>query len=156
MLEPQKIDGTTLETYKMVVFIFSISDKDVLEMPFLTISNADVDFQAQDLQWRCYTTGNVLLTTRQVKLIGRKEFVVAALDLEYKAFVIHIAALNVDSGDKMHLLKKAQIAYLKADEAYTKVLSKYANFADVFSPKLAVELPKYTRINNYAIKLVDD
>ncbi len=64
----QKIDITTLETYEMVVSIFSVSDKDgrerffeesflladvksdiVLQMPFLTISNADVDFQARDL-----------------------------------------------------------------------------------------------------------
>ncbi len=53
----------------MVVSIFSVSDKDdrercfqesflladvkpdiILEIPFLTMSNADVDFQAQDLQ----------------------------------------------------------------------------------------------------------
>ncbi len=59
----QKINGTTLETYGMVVSTFSISDKDgrerffeesflladvmldiVLGMPFLTMSNADVDF----------------------------------------------------------------------------------------------------------------
>ncbi len=65
----QKIDGTTLKTYGIVVFIFSVLDKDsrerffeecflladikadiVLEMPFLTMSNDDVDFQAQDLQ----------------------------------------------------------------------------------------------------------
>ncbi len=64
-VKAQKIDGTTLETYKMVVSICSISDKDgrerffeesflladvkpdiVLGMPFLTMSNADVDFQA--------------------------------------------------------------------------------------------------------------
>ncbi len=56
----------------------------------------------------------------------------------------------------MYPLKRAQIAHLKADEAPTEVLSKYADFADVFSPKLAAELPEYTRINNYAIELVDD
>ena len=61
----QKIDGTTLETYGMVVSTFSLLDKDsrerffeesflladvkpdtVLGMPFLTMSNADIDFQA--------------------------------------------------------------------------------------------------------------
>ncbi len=42
------------------------------------------------------------------------------------------------------------------DETPTKVLSKYADFADVFSPKLATELPEHTGINNHAIKLVDD
>ena len=65
----QKIDGTTLETYGMVVSTFSMSDKNgterffeksfpltevnleiVFEIPFLTMSNANVDFQAQDLQ----------------------------------------------------------------------------------------------------------
>ena len=56
----------------------------------------------------------------------------------------------------MHSSKKAQIAHLKADEALTKVPSKYVDFADVFSSKLAAELPEHTEINNYAIKLVDD
>ncbi len=65
----QKIDGTILETYRMVVSTFSVSNKDgkesffeesflladvrpdvVLGMPFLTMNNADVNFQARDLQ----------------------------------------------------------------------------------------------------------
>ncbi len=65
----QKIDGTILETYGMIVSTFSISDKDgkerffeesfllidvkpdiVLGMPFLTMSNADINFQARNLQ----------------------------------------------------------------------------------------------------------
>ncbi len=37
-----------------------------------------------------------------------------------------------------------------------EVFSKYANFADVFSLKLAIELLKHTSINNHTIKLVDD
>ncbi len=110
----QKIDGTTLETYRMVVSTFSV-DKDekerffeesfllsdvspdiVLEMPFLTMSNANIDFQARDLQWRSYTTKEVLSTTRRVKLIGKKEFAVAALDQEHEVFVVHVAAFSVD------------------------------------------------------------
>ncbi len=42
------------------------------------------------------------------------------------------------------------------DEALIKVPSEYANFVDVFLPKLATELPKYIGINDHAIKLVDD
>ncbi len=53
-------------------------------------------------------------------------------------------------------LKKAQIAYLKGNEALTKVLNKYINFADVFLPKLVAEYPKHLGINNHTIKLVDD
>ncbi len=64
----QKIDGTTLETHRMVVSTFFVSDKDgrerffeesfllakikpdvMLGIPFLTMSNNDVDFQAWDL-----------------------------------------------------------------------------------------------------------
>ncbi len=56
----------------------------------------------------------------------------------------------------MHPSRRAQIAHLKADEAPTKVLSKYADFADVFSPKLAAKLPEHIGINNHAIKFVDD
>ena len=56
----------------------------------------------------------------------------------------------------MYPSKRAQIAYLKADEVPTKVSSKYANFVDVFSPNLAEKLFKYMEINNYAIELVDD
>ena len=42
------------------------------------------------------------------------------------------------------------------DKAPIKILSKDAYFADIFSLKLAVEYSKYTKINNYIIKLVDD
>ena len=56
----------------------------------------------------------------------------------------------------MHPSKRAQIAYLKLDKAPTKIFSKYANFANVFSPKLATELPEHTEINDYAIELVNN
>lgn len=52
--------------------------------------------------------------------------------MKYENFVVYIAALTVDLGDKIHPLKKTQIAYLKADEASTKVFSKYIDFVDVF------------------------
>ncbi len=159
----------------MVVSTFSVLNKDcrgrffeesflladimpdiVFGMFFLTMSNADVDFQAWDLQWRSNTTGNVLPTTRRVKLIGKKEFTTVALDPEHQAFVVHIAALSVNSGDEVHPSRRTQIAHLKVDEAPSKVSSEYANFADVFSPKLAIKLPEYTGINNHTIELVDD
>ncbi len=59
-------------------------------------------------------------------------------------------------GDEIHPSKKTQIAHLKADEAPYKVFGKYTDFADIFSPKLAAELPKHIEINNYAIELLDD
>ncbi len=79
----------------------------VLKMPFLTISNPDIDFQARDLQWRPYITGNIFLTTRKVELIGKKEFAAAVFDLEYKAFVIYVTALGVDLDGKIYPWNKA-------------------------------------------------
>ena len=110
----------------MIVSTFSVLDKDgrerffeesfllanvspdiVLEMPFLTMSNVDVNFQARDLQWRFYITGELFLTIRQVELIGKKEFAAVVLDPEHKAFVVHVAALSVDLGDKVYPSKRA-------------------------------------------------
>lgn len=93
----------------------------------------------------------MLSTIRKIKLIGKKKFIIAALNSDYKAFIIYIATLNISfhRGDKIYLSKKAQIAYLKANEASIKVSSKYVNFAEVFSLKLAAKLFKYISINNY-------
>ncbi len=112
----------------MVVSTFSVSDKDgrerffkenflladvkldvVLRILFLTISNVDVDIQARDLQWRFYITRDVLLTTRQVELIGKKKFAAASLDSEHKVFIVYIATLNLDSDNKVHPSKRALI-----------------------------------------------
>lgn len=81
-------------------------------------------------------------------------FAITTLDRQHKAFVVHIATLSIDSGDKVYPGKKTLIAYLKADEAPTKVYSKNAEFIDVFLRKFAVELSVHMGINNYAIKLL--
>ncbi len=78
------------------------------------------------------------------------------MDPKPKAFIVHVATLSVNLDDELHLSRRAQIAYQKADKASSKVLSEYADFADVFSLKLAAKLPKHMRINNHAIELVDD
>ena len=67
----------------------------------------------------------------------------------------YVAALNVDLGDEIYPLKRAQIVYPKADQALIKVPSKYADFADVFSPKLAKEFSEY-EISDHVIKFVND
>ena len=56
----------------------------------------------------------------------------------------------------MHSLKRAQITYLKANKASSKVPSKDADFVNIFSPKLLAKLPEHTKINVHAIKLVNN
>ena len=197
----QKIDGTTLETYEMIVTAFLVEDKAnqvrffeetflvanvspevvlgmpfleetflvanvspevVLGMPFLTLSGADVDFSGRELRWRTYTTEEVLPTTRRVELVGKKEFAAAVLDPESETFVVHIVSLSSDASPSFSLLelnvhpsRRPHVSGLIAEEASTKILAKYSDFADVFSPDLASELPEHTEINDHAIKLVN-
>ncbi len=52
----------------------------------------------------------------------------------------------------MYSSRRVQIAYLKANEAPTKVFSKYIDLATIFQSKLAAELLEYTGINIHFIE----
>ena len=131
----QKIDGSALETFGMVIADFQVEDKSgrprffqetflvadtkfevILGMPFLKISNADVAFGEGTLTWKSYTTNKALPTTEQVQLVDPKEFVIAALDADSKTFVVHVAvreqeemALDSDRKAQVETQSKAQI-----------------------------------------------
>ena len=81
--------------------------------------------------------------------MGKREFAAAALNPEHETYVVHVASLDV------HPSRRPQISGLIAEEAPTKVPAEYSDFADVFSPDLASELPEHTGINDHAIELVD-
>ena len=74
----------------------NISPEVVLGMPFLTLSDADVDFLEHELRWRTYTTKKTLLTTRRIELVGKKEFVAATLDLKHETYVVHVGSVSFD------------------------------------------------------------
>ena len=112
------------------------------KMLFLTLSNVDVNFQAQNLQQKSYIIGNVFLTTWQIKLIGKKAFAAAIRNPKHKVFVIYIAALSVNLGDEVQPAQNGQITYRKADKAFFKVLSKHADFTDVFFTKISYRAPR--------------
>ena len=102
-----------------------------------------------------------LPTTRRVELVGKKKFAAAALDPESETFIVHVASLSSNalpnfSPFDIYPSCRPQISGLIAEKAPTKVSAKYSDFADVFSPDLASELPKHTAINDNAIELVDD
>ena len=143
----QRIDGTTLDIYEIVVAAFSMTDKAnqvrffketflvanispkiVFGMPFLILSGADIDFLDWDLCWRAYTTEEALPTTRRIKLVGKKEFAAAVLNPKHETFVIHVAFLNLVPG--IHPDREAQIAFLLTEEV--KIPDKYLHFTNVF------------------------
>ena len=87
--------------------------------------------------------------------MGKKEFAVIALNPGHETFVVHIASLKSPSQESnVHPSCKAQIAALVANKASTSIPTEYSDFADVFSPELALKLPKHIEINDHAIKLV--
>ena len=120
-------------------------------MPFLTLSNADVQFVEKELTWRTYTTTEALLTTKRVELIDKKEFAKAALDENSETFVVHVASLNMTPG--IYPDRAAQIASLLAKEV--RIPDKYSDFANVFSEAKALVLPERTKLNEHAINLED-
>ncbi len=77
-------------------------------MFFLTISNANINSHAWNLQWSPYTTGSILLIIRKVKLIGKKKLVAALLEPKHKTFVIHVATFNIGSNidDEVHFQER--------------------------------------------------
>ena len=129
----QKIDGSALEIFEMVIADFQVEDKGgrprffqetflvantkfkvVLGMLFLKISNADIAFGEETLTWKSYTTSEALLTTERVWLVDPKEFVIAALDANSKIFVMHVAvrereemAMNSDKKPQVKAQSKA-------------------------------------------------
>ena len=89
-----------------------------------------------------------LPTTKQVKIIDKKEFAKTALDEHVKAFVMHVTSLSTMA---IHSAKKAQIALLIVKKF--KIPTKYSNFSDIFLKEKALILPEVTKLNQYAIKL---
>ena len=101
----------------------------------------------------------MLPTARRVKLVGKKEFAAAVLDPEHETYIVLVASLSsapLIVSLNVHPSRRPQISGLIAEEASTKVLAEYSNFADVFSSDLATKLPKHTEINTYAIDLEEN
>lgn len=70
------------------------SIKVVLEMFFLSLSNANFKFGAKKLFGRSYITAKALSTAKKIKLIHKHEFVEVVFDDNSNIFVIHVAILG--------------------------------------------------------------
>lgn len=102
----------TLKTFGIVIAVFSINDKGkksqffkkaffladiiidiVLEIPFFTLSNSEINFLKWELNWRLYTIIEALQTTKWVELVEKKEFIAIVFNLDDDTFIAHIAFL---------------------------------------------------------------
>ncbi len=133
-----------------------ISMEVVLGMFFLSLSNADFQFGAGELTWRSYIVAETLSQASRVELIDKPEFAKAALGENSETFIVHIAALEAPGpAMSIHLSLAPLRAALEQDKAPTEIPSEYADYADVFSVDLAMELPENTGINEHVIELVE-
>ena len=82
-----------VQCFQETFLLANIGLEVVLEMPFLTLSKADVRFAEQELVWRTYMVAEALPTTRRVEIIDKREFAAAVLNADDKTFVVHVAAL---------------------------------------------------------------
>ena len=131
--------------FQKTFLLANLSIEVVLGMPFLTFSNANIQFAQKQLIQRSYITANAISTTKHVKIINRKEFAKAALDKHVEAFVLYMTFLLIIT---IYPARKAQIAL--------KILTKYSDFSDVFLEKKTSILPKATELNQHVIKLQKD
>ena len=139
----QKIDGSLLKTFGMVILGFQMIDKldrawffketfllantsieVILEILSLTFSNTDVQFIDKELTWRSYIIEKALSTTRQVELINKKEFAKTVLDGNAEAFIMHIVSFTLKK--TIHLAQKGQIALLLPEKV--TIPAEYINF----------------------------
>ena len=74
----------------------NVSPEVVFRILFFTLSGADVDFLSRELWWRIYIIKEALPTTRRVELVGKKEFVAAALDPKHKTYVVYVGLVSSD------------------------------------------------------------
>ena len=81
-------------------------------IPFLAVTNEDIQFGAERLTWRSYTAVEALRTARRVELIDKYEFAKAAIDENSETFVVHFAALE-DSEPTVHLSWASLLAALQ-------------------------------------------
>lgn len=170
----QKIDGSILKTYKMVIVGFQVQDKFrrarffqktfliadtnikvIFGMFFPTCSKIKVDFAEEELIQKTYTAVDILPITKKVYIIDLKKFAKIALDQKQEIFVVHITACTMEL-IKINPDYKVLITALIANKALVTVPIEYSDFTDVFSKKSAVILSKHTKINIHAIDLEED
>lgn len=143
----QKIDKSSLATFRIVFASFQIKDKlgktwifqktfllanisvkMMLKMPFLTFSNANLQFAKKKLIWRCYITAKALPNIKQVQFINKREFDKAAIDKNVKAFLVHMIFFSYKKLTIIiDLAIEAQITLLLVKKV--KILAKHLDFS---------------------------
>lgn len=65
----------------------------IFGIPFLIFFNANIRFAKKKLIWGSYIAVETLSTTKKIKFIDRKEFIITEVDKNEEAFVVYIASI---------------------------------------------------------------
>ena len=76
--------------FQEIFLVANTKFKIILNMSCLKISNMVILFGEKTLIWKFYTISKALSTIKQVQIVDLKEFVIAALDVNNKTFVMHV------------------------------------------------------------------
>lgn len=66
----------------------------VLGIPFLALTNTNIQFDTESFTWRSYSAAKVLPIYKRLELFDKHKFDKAALDKISETFIVHIAALE--------------------------------------------------------------
>ena len=109
-------------------------------------------FDEKTLTWKSYTINKALSTIEWVQLVNLKEFVIVAIDVDSKTFIVHVA-IWVQKEMPVHSKRQAQVGALLFDKAPSEVPAKYYDYSNIFSADNAAEILEHIEINDHAIKL---
>ena len=121
---------------------------------FLTLSNVNIQFAEREFVWRIYIAAETLSMIKKMEIIDKREFAVATLNSDDEIIVVYLAFLVKPITILIYSSCQAQVALLTSEEK--GIFAEYFDFSNVFSSDAAAKLPKYNRINDYPINLVND
>ena len=121
----EKIDGSSLDMFRIVIASFLILDKQnriwffqktflltnttievVPRILFLTFSNANIQFAEKKPTWRFYTTKKALSSTQKIELINKEKLAKAALNENIEVFMVYISFLSLGSKITIYLARE--------------------------------------------------
>lgn len=92
--------------------------------------------------------------TKQVQIINKKKFLVAALNPSKEVFLVYIVFLSLCLKMLIYLVQKLQIALLITEKVV--IAANYLNYANIFSKNSVAELFKRSDIIKHTINLEPD
>ena len=123
-------------------------------MSFPTFNKAHIQFTERELVKKYYTVVEILLTTKYMKIINKKKFMIVVLNVNNETFVLHVATLAEPIIVLIYSFYQAQVALLTSKKL--RIHIEYSDFSDFISSDSVAELLDDTRIINHFINLLDN